>query len=253
MTTTVYDSVAQLVATDTRWSARLDKIEPNLLVYVDKTDFTKLGVNFDCVLVLAGDGELISAWKKWWFAGADLNLLPPYELPMGRSIALLIVSIVKNEVITNKGGFLANFCQDTGKPISVFSGSGADFAARYWQTHPCAWSSIIFASENDPCTSEEYTHVDFKSGKTNFSKNCSEYSTILRTILERGIVMETTNRTITPISEHPKKSEIKDLFTSGSVVASAPTYKSSGFSWTPSDKNDFENAIRKIKLDHVSS
>lgn len=253
MTTTVYDMVARLVATDTRWSARLDGIQPNLLVYVDQTDFAKLAVNFNCVLVLAGDGPLISLWKKWWFAGADLSATPPYELTTDRSVALLIVSIANNEVVTNKGNFLMNFCETSNKMLSLFSGSGAKFAANYWRGHPCAWSSIFHASENDPCTSEAYNHVDFETGKSNIIKNCSEYTTILNTILERGMVMETTNRSVTKISEHPKKTEIAQLFTSGSVVASAPTFRSNGFNWSQSDKTEFENAIRKIKAEHASA
>ncbi|MFQ9379138.1 MAG: hypothetical protein ACLR31_03710 [Escherichia coli] len=103
MTTTVYDRVNALVATDSRWSVDLSPHGyDGHILYIDDTGFGKLAPRNDFVMLLAGDGLLIQLWKHWW--RGDLSQQePPVVLPTGQSVNLHIVKKSTNEVIFDKG------------------------------------------------------------------------------------------------------------------------------------------------------
>ncbi len=67
MTTTVCDFINRVVASDSRWSTKLDDYGfYNHIAFVDDTGFGKLSIRGNHVLCLAGDGKLIEQWKQWW-------------------------------------------------------------------------------------------------------------------------------------------------------------------------------------------
>lgn len=247
MTTTVYDLLAKVVTSDTRWSIDLTESQPPVVVYVDKTDFAKISDRYEHVLVLAGFGPLIAEWKRWWVESLDEENTPDFEINGIAAVAVLIVDKVQNKVLTKLGPFHANRCGETSRLLSAFSGSGGIHAAKYWQMHQCAWASIVDASEKDVFTSEFVNFVDFDSNTTNIEINSHNYADITSALIERGFVMDVNTKKSVPLSQSALAATITAKIQSGAVFASAPMPGLSEFKWTTEKKDEFKAAIRSIK------
>ena len=251
MTTTAYDSVARMVASDTRWSAQISIDDKTLFVFTDESEFTKIADLENASMVLAGNGLLIAEWKKWWYTSLDEDSMPDVLVGGINAISILIIDKKNNKIIFDAGQFATNFCTDSQKILSVFSGSGRNIAASCWYQNRCSTTAIITASKEDHQTSDKVIWVDFVKQNSNITKHVYDFSEIIRAITENGYIMEkATQMNVTPIQGHPLGEKVKQAFTSGEAVASAPVPGLSSFVWTDERMTKLKDAIKTVKRLH---
>ena len=227
MTTTVYDRVNRLIATDSRWSRKLDELGyPGHVAYVDDTGFGKMVVRDDHVLTLAGNGLLIQHWKDWW-TGDLSEPRPPILIDGQEAITLHIVQMSTNEIIFDIGQVLAahNFDDNGNKVINaVFAGTGSHFAGGVWLKTGCAKTSIEAAKVEDFCTGGEVRYVDFTSKKMNLENDKLLISDVADALLTRGMIMDTLNPISQPVPINEKEVvHIRQLIANGDITPCAPT------------------------------
>lgn len=253
MTTTIYDTINRQVASDTRWSARLNLSDGNeYFVYVDDSAFDKIADKVNTVLVLAGNGPLIAKWKEWWDTSLDTDNLPETDINGENVVNLMIIDKSNNKILFDAGQKKALFCETTNVMLSVFAGSGDIHAASCWSLNRCVKKAIKSASKLDYFTSNVVKYVDFTSGNSNIPKMNYNYSSIVNAIMDRGFIMNLSESTAandvgTPLNQHQIREEVNTLFASGSVVASAPVPGMSTFKWSNKNKEKLVMAINKVK------
>lgn len=250
MTTTVYDVGASLVASDSRWSAWVDLFDGKYLFFVDNTGFNKLVDRLGAVLVLAGDGELIAEWKKWWACERlDITSMPQVALSEIRKVSVMIVSKEDREILFDAGPKLAiadEFEDNNRRYLAVFSGSGQQFASQCWFNNRCFNQSILTASANDPCTGGDVKFINFGNGKHNTDDENFDYTSIQKSLMERGMLMKLADKNVIPLDQHHQSEEIKHQIASGAIRASAPSGKESTFVWDESRLTKLNKAIDKV-------
>ncbi|MCQ9053043.1 hypothetical protein [Vibrio diabolicus] len=259
MTTTVYDVGASLVASDSRWSAYVNLLDGQYLFFVDNTGFNKLVDRLGAVLVLAGDGELIAEWKKWW-ACDELNIhaMPEVALSEIRKISVMIVSKEDREILFDAGPKLAiadEFEDNNARRyLAVFSGSGQQFASQCWFDNRCYNQSIVTASANDPCTGGDVKYINFATSAHNTSDENFDYTSIEKSLMERGMLMKLADKNVIPLDQHHQSEEIKNKIASGAIRASAPSGKESTFVWDEARLEKLNQAINKVsEIEHRMS
>lgn len=227
MTTTVYDRVNRLIATDSRWSRKLDEFGYiGHIAYVDDTGFGKISTRDDHVLTLAGNGLLIQHWKEWWTG--DLSLpRPPILINGEEAISLHIVKMSDNSIIFDIGEKLAaqNVDDEGNKVINaVFAGSGAIYAGGVWLKTGCARTAIEEAKSRDICTGGDVRYVDFSSGQQNIESEKHLISDVNDALLQKGMIMDTNNPLSQPVPiTEQEVSHIRQLITNGGITPCAPT------------------------------
>jgi hypothetical protein len=113
MTTTVFDSNAGIIATDSRWSSQRGR----WLFYVDDTNFHKIEVFKSIAFMFAGDGWLIHLWKEWIRTSPqDRSGQPPVN-----GITLSGIDISTKQVGFSEGVSIL-------RANAIFAGSGARYA-----------------------------------------------------------------------------------------------------------------------------
>jgi hypothetical protein len=253
MTTTVYDAIAPMVASDTRWSATLTLSDGNnYLVYVDDCEFEKVADRKNAVLILAGDGKLIAEWKDWWYNSLDTDKLPSTDIGGQNAVNLMIVDKVNNVQLFNAGQKRKIYRMGTSEVVSYFAGSGDVHAASCWLANQCAKTSIVSASQKDYFTSSDVKFVEFQSGKSNIAQPHYNYDTIVNALLTRGNIMDLAKSTAandvgTPLNQHEIFQEVQQQLTTGQAVASAPVPGISDFKWDEEKRKDLIEAIDKVK------
>lgn len=254
MTTTVYDRVNRLVATDSRWSRGLDDLGyPGHVAYVDDTGFGKMAVREDHVLTLAGNGLLIQHWKEWW--STDLNEpRPPILINGQEAITLHIVKISTNSIIFDIGEMLAaQFIDDNGSIITnaVFAGTGAPYAGGTWQKTGCARTSIEAAKLSDIRTGGDVRFVDFNSGSSNLETSKHLISDVAEALLQKGMIMDTNNLLSqpVPITEN-EVAHIRQLIANGDITPCAPT-GGKPVNWNEKALTRLDAAIESIRRDEA--
>jgi len=251
MTTTAYDSVTKMVASDTRWSAEIVIDDQTLFVFTDDSEFTKIADLENASMVLAGNGLLIAEWKKWWYTSLDENSMPDVLINGINSISILIIDKKNNKIIFDAGQFSINLCVESQRILSVFSGSGKNIAASCWDQNRCPVTAIITASKGDRHTGEKVIWVDFVKQCSNITKHVYDISEIVRAITENGYIMDkATQMIITPIQSHPLGEKVTQAFASGEAVASAPVPGLSSFVWTDERMTKLKEAIKTVKRLH---
>ena len=247
MTTTVYDRVNALVATDSRWSVDLSTHGyDGHILYIDDTGFGKLAPRNDFVMLLAGDGLLIQLWKHWW--RGDLSQQePPVVLPTGQSVNLHIVKKSTNEVIFDKGQKLVVKNNETEELFAVFTGSGCGAAAQNWMYSHCARSAIEESKKLDPYTGGTVRFLDFRTNASLVEDSVSTISEVNEALLQRGLIMDTKN----PHSPHVSISaqevaEVRQMLVSGSITPCAPVGQRTQ-DWDDNSKLRLANAIQRIR------
>ncbi|PYD36437.1 hypothetical protein CT690_24185 [Serratia plymuthica] len=227
MTTTVYDRVNRLIATDSRWSRNLDEFGYlGHVAYVDDSGFGKMATRDDHVLTLAGNGLLIQHWKEWW--AGDLGVpRPPILINGEEAISLHIVKISTNSIIFEIGEKLAaqNVDDDGNKVINaVFAGSGAIHAGGVWLKTGCARTAIEAAKVGDICTGGNVRYVDFNSGQQDIESEKHLISDVAEALLQKGMIMDTNNPLSQPVPiTEQEVAHIRQLIANGGITPCAPT------------------------------
>lgn len=245
MTTNVICRPRKLLTSDSRWSCELEG-HPGLIAFVDDTNFDKLAIRPAHALVFAGDSQLISDWKTW-FSAPTLNLLqhPGFHrlLPGTNKLVSMVVSLVQKpscDVMFTSGNFLAH------GEDARFSGSGAPFAKDCYARNRCGRTAISTAGSQDPATGGQMKFVELDTGSNNLSVLQATLNDATMALQERGFVMDTATKTVTPIKEwKPASNEALRAIASGAVSISAPTGLPTRC-WSEQEQNEFMKALGEV-------
>ncbi|HDY8038883.1 TPA: hypothetical protein ACGUOS_003762 [Vibrio vulnificus] len=251
MTTTVYDVSKLHLTSDSRWSAEVYLEDGTYLLYVDNTGFNKLANRLGGVLVLAGDGELISEWKAWWTAEGDLDVknMPSVALDKIRMVSVMIVSKESGDILFDAGPKLAYADESAEKGrtyLAVFSGSGQQYAANCWWMNRCSRTAVSSAAANDPCTGGDVKYINCTNNENNLQDENFDYTSIKKSLTERGMLMKLADKNVIPLDQHAQGAEIKDKVANGSIRASAPTGMESTFKWDDARLEKLNQAVNKV-------
>lgn len=246
MTTTVICRQKKMLASDSRWST--DPIDgyPDCIAFVDDTGFDKLAVSKQFSMVFAGDGELIARWKTWFLAPKlDFMAAPPVHrlIPDTNLLRSIVISIVKNataEAIFTSGNFMAH------REDARFSGSGAQFAKDCYAVNSCAKTAVASAGKTDPATGGETKFVELDGGRNNLTIMQATLFDMKNALELRGNIMDTTTKTVTPISEWmPNAGHARKAIASAVASVSAPTGLPTRC-WTEQEQQELMKALEQV-------
>lgn len=240
MTTTAFDRVRQVVASDSRWSIPLP---PYHVLYVDDTGCDKLADGQTLSMMFAGDGVLIEQWKAWFYNSLDLAEMPGVErLESGSTheISICLVQKPTGKVIFDWGRCI------THGDDARFSGSGAPYARDCYDQNRCAVTSIVSAHKSDPFTGGQTKFIELASGHDNLSVVQRTMQDAIKELNERGFVMDTRTKSVTPIKDITESAnEVLRALNAGEKSLSAPTGSPSR-PWTESEKRALFRAFESV-------
>lgn len=255
MTTTVCDLANKIITADTRWSCgaqgELQLSDGNYyFIYCDDTGFDKISLVGKTALITAGNGKLIAEWKKWWSGDAEPSKRPPSEVNGSNVVNLAILDLEKNEVLFHAGSKQVLYCYVSDSVKAFTSGSGAFHAASDLQLNNCAKLAVEAAAKLDHCTGPDVKFACYASEQNNLNVRINDYNVIVNGIIERGKIMALDSRKPNEqgvdIAQHPLKDELKECFTTGKAVASAPVPGISNFKWTEETDQRFVKAMNRV-------
>lgn len=248
MTTNAIDRLNRLVASDSRWSMLLDG---NRIAYVDDTGFDKLANRQFHTMAFAGDGVLIEQWKSWFLAEElDFDNLPPFQRLEGNALVTLYFSLVQKPeciVVFNSGWWIHH-----GEHAS-FAGSGAPHAYDCYVLNGCGKRSVESAALSDPATGGEIKYVELTTGLHNLSDTQRDLKYAIQQLNERGFVMDTNTKVITPIKDvHQTTVEALRALESGERSLTAPTGLPMRV-WTDAQKEVFIRALQDVAVKEAAA
>jgi hypothetical protein len=256
MTTTVCDLLNRILTADTRWSCGSQgdfqlSDGKKYFVFCDTTGFDKISIVGKTALVIAGDGPLISKWKKWWAGKADPANRPTTQDNKGVTVvSLAIIDLENSKYIFDAGKKTALYCTSTDEIKAFTSGSGAQHAASSLLIDADAVKAVKYAAEHDYCTGEDVSYACYQTNKNNLNNGVNDYTVIVGGIVQKGKIMvlnqNRPNEIGSDISMHPLADEIKNAFSTGQAVASAPVPGISTFNWTAETDSDFQDAMLRV-------
>ncbi|AKA17312.1 hypothetical protein ABDZ38_00475 [Aeromonas caviae] len=223
MTTTVCDFINRVVASDSRWSTKLDDYGfYNHIAFVDDTGFGKLSIRGNHVLCLAGDGKLIEQWKQWWKAPVLYREHPPVVSDAG-AVVIYAINRATNQLEFGLQLSCAHLDPDTRHIQAVFSGSGETAALSNWQSAKCAKTAVEQAKLRDVFTGGTVRFVNLSTDEMDIEDELDSLDAVLNQLQERGYVMRQDDpmKTMIPVKEFDAKT-ISALASNGSLQLSAP-------------------------------
>jgi len=237
MTTNVFDISAGILASDSRWSYRINDgyQATTAIVYVDNTEFDKLEFDPNFSLIFAGNSGLISAWKDWIRLPIK-NLVPRPQVI--DDFAMCLVRNKTKDVVFEHGQKIVDAAYR-------FAGTGAYPAHSCWTANKNAKKAIKSAQLTDHFSGGDVKYLDIVSAKHNFNPS-GQLNSINAAILKRGMVMYTADNK--PISIHdaaqndPRVKDLVNKIASGGMSADAP----SGLDkivWTETDVKRLDAAL----------
>ncbi|WP_112197787.1 hypothetical protein [Rahnella sp. NRRL B-41462] len=253
MTTTAYDCLNKIVASDTRWSADVDLIDGMHILYVDDTGFNKICNRRGGALICAGDGLTIQNLKQWWTAEPfDPDAIPELKMQSKYLVSIMMIS-AEGERLFDAGPKHVVYDTEKDSLISVFSGSGGAYAASAFMKCGCPKSSVEVAKFSDPKSGGEVKFLELDTQNHNLNDENLDYDTIMNAMTERGILMKfkgvyaanSENVTSIPLREHAQADDIIQALKSGSIQAYAPT-GGSAIEWTEERTNKLKEAARRV-------
>ncbi|EOU9520308.1 hypothetical protein ACOJCI_000674 [Cronobacter turicensis] len=254
MTTTAYDCDKNIVASDTRWSAKLNLIDGQYILYVDDTGFNKIVHRLGGAIFCAGDGVTIEQLKKWWLAEPfDPENLPDLQHDNEFKVSVMVVSS-EGERLFDAGPKQALVDPENNNHLhAVFSGSGSPFAGHTFMQCGCVKTAVTIAETFDPFSGGEVKFCNISTGEGNLHDETMDYSSIMKSMSERGILMKYTgfyaanseNIQSIPLSEHPQFKEISAELKAGNIRAYAPM-GGTDIEWNEDRVNKLKAAARRV-------
>ncbi len=252
MTTTVYDYNRRILASDSRWSATCNLADGLHLIYADDTGFHKIALRPGASLILAGDGQLIAEWKKWWQQETiDSQNMPDVALSEIRLVSVMLIAN-DGDILFDAGPKMVLVDTATQGYVGIFSGSGKDFAAESFDVDRCYRTAVEKAKSMDVCSGGEVMFSDISNGQNNLHDENYDYNSVITAIHDRGMIMKLNNDKMPAndpiamdLSAHPEAENLKKALKSGSIRACAPSGDSQ-FRWTEARVDRLKNAIDRV-------
>jgi hypothetical protein len=229
MTTNVYDFRAGLLASDSRWSGRVD----DYLFFVDDVRYEKIVFDSMLALLFAGNLDIIEIWKAWFRGGRYGH--PPH---VNQNLSMCIIDLQTGLARKDHGIKLLSPCT-----YARFAGTGSPHALQCWTTNQNAIQSVETACGLDMMSGGKVAYLDRQSRSNNL-ENVSPVEHVMDAFLPRGeMIMMKGNQKQTPV---PIKEAIKDpaanqafqkMMGNGSAGVCAP-FIGMGTPWTQEEKDD---------------
>lgn len=154
MTTNIFDSNGQMMATDSRWSIQM----AGWLMYVDDSGYDKIIEHNGQVLMFAGFGRAIQQWKDWIASNpADISNMPHHKgmsVCMVNALSSTVVFDAQQDIVNN-----GVYC----------AGSGARHAYGCWISNKSATKAVETAKTLDFFSGGEIKYFDFKNKINNLT------------------------------------------------------------------------------------
>jgi len=244
MTTNVFDGAVSVVATDSRWSW----VVGDKLVYLDDTGFDKIQVLPDLVVMYAGRGDLVQAWRNYFAAVPRTLASQPAET---KEVCVCIIDAATGQFVKSAGGVYTVF------ETSRFGGSGGAFACGCWMDNRDALRAVETAKHSDQSSGGEVRFVDIKGNGGNVKPlhptNVLTIDMVNAALHKRGQVMPIAKENKILNSSVPFKmaaANDRELEVFGEKVANgelpphAPFYGMER-EWTPIEKEELNDALTR--------
>lgn len=254
MTTTAYDCDKNIIASDTRWSAKLDLMDGSYILYADDTGFNKIVHRLGGAIFCAGDGPTIEKLKAWWLANPfDPEALPDLQHENEFKVSVMVVSS-EGDKLFDAGPKQALVDPENDNHIhAVFSGSGAPFASQTFMQCGCVQTAVTVAKNFDPCSGGEVKYCNVTTGQSNLQDETMDYNSIMNAMEQRGILMKYTgfyaanseSVYTVPLREHPQFKDVSGQLQSGDIRAYAPM-GGKDIDWNQERIDKLKAAARKV-------
>lgn len=179
MTTNIYDSNQFIMATDSRWSIQLGC----WLMYADEVGYDKIIHQRGKVLMFAGFGSAIQAWKDWILS----TPIGPVDMPPHKGMAVCMV-----DATTKIVDFDAH--QDIVDSGVYCAGSGARHAYGCWKSNNSAIKAVETAKSMDIFSGGEIKYFDCNNQSNNLTQLAPltniTINTVDEAILRGGKIMK---------------------------------------------------------------
>lgn len=242
MTTNVYDSLAGMMSSDSRWSCQHGKY----LIYIDDARFEKIEKYQNSVFMFAGDGTKIQAWKDWIRASPKSNA----GMPDCEKICICIADKSKNSVL-----FMER--QDIVKDGGYFAGSGSIYAYQCWDLNKDPLKAVESAKIFDVSSGGDVKFFEFASENHNLFSPTREdvrIEDVSKAMATRGNVMEITVNNATnspPFKLADMAANDASLLDAQNKIKSgqlSPTAPCDGMysEWTDGQREKLNSALGKV-------
>lgn len=239
MTTTVHDKNAEIITSDSRWSADINDSE---VLYIDTSKFEKMVEQQHFALVMAGDAQLIHNWKVW--AKGDITNETPDVTRVdedGIECLVSICMIFKPSIVL----FDVDIATEV-TPHARFSGSGRALAKDCWEQNKCARKAVESAVNGDVYTGGSVKYVELSTPDNNLSDDSTTLTELHELMFNEGSVMNTKTKEIVKMKNYTSKEEIAKGIQDGKIVASAPT-GSDESPWNESQERALGDAVDVLR------
>ncbi|NMM15367.1 MAG: hypothetical protein HHJ17_17760 [Rhodoferax sp.] len=242
MTTNVYDSLAGMMSSDSRWSCQFGKY----LIYIDDARFEKIEKYQNSVFMFAGDGTKIQAWKDWIRTSPKSNV----GIPDCEKICICIADQAKNSVL-----FMER--QDIVKDGGYFAGSGSRYAYQCWGQNKDPLKAVETAKVFDVSSGGDVKFFEFGSGKHNLFSPIGKdvrIEDVSKAMATRGNVMEITVNSATNsppfkladmAANDASLLDVQNKITSGQLSPTAPC-DGMYSEWTAGQLDKLNSALGKV-------
>ncbi|MEM5276693.1 hypothetical protein VSR17_16835 [Cupriavidus taiwanensis] len=244
MTTNVFDGAAGVIATDSRWSWKFG----NYVVYLDDTGFDKIQVLEDLVIMYAGDGRMVEAWRNYLGASPRELAKQPAET---KEVSVCMIDAKTGHFVKSAGGVYRLF------ETSRFGGSGGSYACSCWMQNRDAMRAVDTAKRVDPFSGGDVKFVDVRGKKSNLSvvhpTKPVTIAMVNEAVHKRGLVMSINNNSTilgTPVPFQVAAANDRGLEEFGEQIATGGLAPSAPFDgmereWTAIEKQELNEALSR--------
>lgn len=238
MTTNVFCKKKNVLASDSRWSFRIDdKLSTTLVIaYVDDTGYDKIALDEDTGFIFAGPGHAIDRWRTWALSPNQALLPRP---PVETDFAICMTDLESGDILMEHGQKISDeFCRT--------AGTGAFPAYECWKVNFDAKTAVESAKKVDLSSGGDVKFLSCGDRKHNLSFAAS-FDSIAAQFLHKGMVMyPASSHNAVPIAQaandDPRVASLVSKVKSGQASAEAP----SGLDpvvWTPADEARLDEAL----------
>lgn len=240
MTTNVRDSLAHVMAVDSRWSIDLQPYGITKLLYLDESNYQKLIVMGSGLFMFAGSSKLIDSWK---FAIGLANHFPNAVNWSDMPTTGLAVCAVERQ----SGRVRFDMNHTINELNASFAGSGAIHAASCWIQNQDAIRAVDTAKNHDIFTGGQVRYYRLTNGENNIGED-GPLSGLNKMLAEKGFVMDTKTK-FTPaktiqeaVQNDAVLKSVVDEVAKGNISATAP-HEHMNKVWTEEEKRRLFGAM----------
>lgn len=238
MTTNIYDQVAGILASDSRWSNLVE----GYLFYVDDAGYEKIVNDTQLAALFAGTLDNIDRWKVWFISGREGPRPPVHKF-----LSVCLIDMNTGRVLIDTGDKIMSSCR-----MARFAGTGGPHAFECWVVNNDALMAIQTAATLDKRSGGRVSHLNRVDGTSNLN-NRATLEQLMRNFLTKGEVImlnAVQAQKPVPISEAVNDPVINEAFQkvvqSGAAGLSAP-FMGMGKEWSVEEESQLDAILAKYR------